>query len=141
MDIHTTMTADELVALIERFGRLQAQHGDAAALAHQDENNMALGRDALAIEAESTEVRDQWGRILLELCQADDEVTDEQMRAVFSVIDGWAFGLWHAAWHATTTGAIDGGGLEEWKRLEVEPQRAIWEAAVRAVVDRVTAAS
>jgi hypothetical protein len=140
MDTHArTMTADELVALIDRFGRLQGMHGDAAALAHKDENNMGLGLNALEIEAESTEVRAEWGRAFLELCEADDETSAEGMRAVFEVIDAWAFGLWHAAWHAATTGAVDGGGLEEWKRLEVEPQRALWEAAVRAVVDRAAA--
>ena len=133
----TTMTADELVAIIDRYGRLQAQHGDAAALAHNAPANMDLGKAAVDIETESTLLRFDLGELVVSLCEADAEVTDEQMRAVIEVIDGWAFGLWHAAWHATTAGAVDGGGLAEWKRLEVEPQRAVWEAAVRAVVARV----
>jgi hypothetical protein len=139
METETALSADELVALIDRYGKLQAQHGDAARLAHEDPKNMGLGAAALAIESESTEVRAEWGRALVELCEVDAEVTDEQLRAVVQVIDGWAFGLWHSAWHAALGGAVDGGDLAEWKRLEVEPQRGLWEAAVRAVADRAAA--
>lgn len=136
MEMTTPLDSDALVAMIDRYGRLQAQHGDAARLAHEDSENMALGKAAVDLETTSMEIRYEWGAALLELCQADAEVTEDQMRALYEVIDGWAFGLWHAAWHAALGGAVDGGDLEEWKRLEVEPQRSVWEPAVRAVADR-----
>lgn len=130
------MSADELVTMIDRYGRLQAQHGDAARLAHDDPTNMGLGEAAVKIETESTLLRFDLGEAVVWLCENDSETTEGQMCAVIEVIDGWAFGLWSAAWHAAPGGAIDGGGLDEWRRLEVEPHREVWSAAVRALVER-----
>jgi hypothetical protein len=136
LSVDAPISPVDLVNEIDRWGQLQAAHGDAARLANLEPDNMGLGAAAVELEEQHTVLRYRWGRALLDLFEADAEATEEQRKAVYDVIDGWAFGLWHAAWHAAVSGAADGGGLEEWKRLEVDSQRQVWEPAVRALIKR-----
>jgi len=104
------VTAAELVAMIDQYGTLQTDHGRTARIAHEDPANMPPGRAAVDIETESTNLRYDLGLILVHLHDADPAADDTDLRELVGLLDGWAFGLWHASWRDAAAEHISGAG-------------------------------
>lgn len=135
----TSSTPESLVSDIQHWGNLQWQVGYISWRAFDRENDSDLASAQLDAENELQESRYSWAQLLLDLCENDPEVTDEQQNALFAIIDSWGGAYWLVGWNeAQHVEKASPNPMEGYAQTEIQANFQVWKNAVTALVESLS---